>query len=83
MDLSNALKNLKNWSTSLQIVVDSTTPQIEQVFTDNYQLIPGCPSKASAALMCLRQVENVVEELNGALVTLDTAIRKEDQQDTL
>ena len=76
MNLDDALKNLKNWSQSLPIAVESTIPQIERVFAPDYELSGSCPSKEAAALMCLRQVEKIMEELNGAMEIVEKAIQK-------
>lgn len=76
MNLNDALKNLENWSQSLPISVNNTIPQIERVFLPDYVLPGNCPSKAAAALMCLRQVEKIMEELNGAMEILEKAIQK-------
>lgn len=76
MNLDDALKNLENWTQSLPIAVKSTVPQVKEVFEPGYKLMSSCPSKEAAALMCLGQVENVIEELAGAIEIIKKAIEK-------
>lgn len=76
MNLDDALKNLQNWTQSLPIAVESTIPQIKDVFSPGYELMSSCPSKQAAAMLCLRQVEKIMEELNGAMDIVEKAIQK-------
>jgi hypothetical protein len=72
-----ALKNLKEWSTSLNTVIEDLTPQILDALDNKKPLPEGCPSRASLANLISGSIMKKLSEVNAAYKYLNESIWEE------
>jgi len=74
--MRNNLDRLQEWTTTLSNTVANALPAIESHLDGKVTLPKNCPSKESAALMELGQVEKKLKEVNAAVEDIRDALLK-------
>ena len=72
-----AYERLVGWAEALVYVAKDYRQQIDDALSGKTPLPELYPSRASLALMCFRQVEKKLDEVQGAIEDVRKAISKE------
>jgi len=70
---NEAAKRLESWSGALLPKIERVLPQVRDILNGKTKLLAGCPSKGSAAEMCLRELQKCIQEIDGAFADLRAA----------
>lgn len=73
----SALKNLDDWSKSLNNAIQIYGPQILEALNKNTELPKDCPSRASLADLALNKILEKLSEVNASLKHLNNCIWEE------